>query len=452
VKTAIRLRILLTASILTMLAVLVPSSISAHAHLERSDPAAGARLSAAPAVIRLWFSEAPELALSTIALLDSAGSSVALGPINRGADGPRSVRVAIPRALAPGLYKVKWRVAAADGHPSGGTFAFRVLPPAIPAAMEAREPPTSLPPMMADTVRSAAEADALAPTYVIVRALLFIAMFAVLGAVAFRFAVLARSESLEVGVRDSLAASIAARGAVASALFILLLLAKLMLQARVVASHSTAWTGMERVAIDSRWGAAWATQLAGGVLALAGLAFARRARAGWSLAAVGAAAIAAGASLGGHAAASEQLRTLAVLTDVLHVVGGAGWLGTLLWLVVSLPVVSRYERGVATIVNAFSPAALVFAALVSITGVLSAWLRLGTIRALWSSSYGQVLLIKLALLAVVALMGMYNWRRMRPAMARGVVTPRFFRSATMELVFGVAVIIVTAVLVATPTP
>jgi putative copper export protein len=308
--------------------------------------------------------------------------------------------------------------------------------------------------MIADTARTAAEtgADALAPVDVVVRALLFITMLAALGAVAFRLVVLPRAGGLEIGVREGLASSIAARGAVASALLVVLLLATLMLQARLVANNSAALTGMERIALDSRWGAAWATQLAGGVLALVGFVLGRRTRAGWLFAALGAGAIAIGASLGGHAGASDHLYALGVLADALHVVGAAGWLGALLWLVLSLPVVSTHEKGVATIVNAFSPMALAFAALVALTGLVNAWLRLGSIPALWSSSYGQVLLVKLALLAGVALVGLYNWRRMRPAIDRGVVTPRFVRSATVELAFAVAVILVTAVLVATPTP
>ncbi|MFL5608918.1 MAG: copper resistance CopC/CopD family protein [Gemmatimonadaceae bacterium] len=450
--TSIRLRTLLTASLVTMLAVLVPSSISAHAHLERSEPAADARLSVSPTAIRLWFSEAPELALSTVALLDSVGSPVTLGPVERGADGPRSVRVSVRGALAAGLYRVRWRVAAADGHPSSGAFVFRVLSAAAPPAAESSVPSIGRPPVSAATVHAAAEADALAPAYVVVRALLFIAMLAVIGAIAFRFAVLSPGNALEPLVRAGLSSSIAARAAFASVLLIVLLLAKLVLQARLVASYSAALTGMERVAIDSRWGAAWDTQLAGAVLALAGFVVARRMRAGWSIAAAGAAAIAIGASFSGHAAASEHLPVLGLITDALHVVGAAGWLGTLLWLVASLPAVSTRDRGVATMVNAFSPVALAFAALVTITGVVSAWLRLGALPFLWSSSYGQVLLVKLALLSGVALVGLYNWRRMRPALHTDTVEPRFFRSATTELALGAAVIIVTAVLVATPTP
>jgi putative copper resistance protein D len=112
---------------------------------------------------------------------------------------------------------------------------------------------------------------------------------------------------------------------------------------------------------------------------------------------------------------------------------------------------SRGAR-VALLVRAFSPAALWFAALVTATGVVSAWLRLGTVPALWGTSYGQVLLLKLALLAGVAGTGLYNWKRVQPALGTEGATDRLARTATIELGIGLVVIIVTAVLVAMPTP
>ena len=60
--------------------------------------------------------------------------------------------------------------------------------------------------------------------------------------------------------------------------------------------------------------------------------------------------------------------------------------------------------------------------------------------------------MKLALLGVVAALGYHNWRRVQPALGTDEATARLERSATMELVVGLLVIIVTAVLVATPTP
>jgi copper transport protein len=438
-----------------MLAVLIPTrSISAHAHLERSDPAAGARLAAAPSVIRLWFSEAPELALSTVTLVDSLGATVALRAAEQGPDGPRSVQYAIAGTLAPGLYRVRWRVVPADGHPSSGSFVFRVLPSAPAAAVvgESVTPPAA-PAAIADTTRMSPEDGALAPLYVVDGFALFLVMIAVLGAVAFRFAVLSRNPAGGIS-NDELSHATASGGAVLAMLLVVLTAWKLLLQVQLLNGHDVA--DMEVVAIDTRWGLAWCLQLAGGVLAAVGLLLARRRRMGWQLAAVASVMIAVGTSLGGHAGAAERFRALAVITDSLHVIGAAGWLGSLFWLVWGLRTVvpGGQDRGAraATLVSVFSPAALTFAALVMVTGVVSAWLRLGALPALWTSAYGQMLIRKLVLLAGVAVAGLYNWRRMRPALGISDVSRRFRRSAMIELAFGIGVIVVTAFLVATPPP
>jgi putative copper export protein len=148
---------------------------------------------------------------------------------------------------------------------------------------------------------------------------------------------------------------------------------------------------------------------------------------------------------------------VAVMADMFHIIGAAGWMGSLLWMAAAgLPIIqsSRDNRAkrAAALVLAFSPLALVFAALVGITGVASAWLRLGVLDALWSTSYGQVLLVKLALLVALAAMGFHNWRRVSPSLGTDAGTARLERSAMIEVAIGVLVVIVTAVLVGTSTP
>ena len=75
--------------------------------------------------------------------------------------------------------------------------------------------------------------------------------------------------------------------------------------------------------------------------------------------------------------------------DTLHVIGAAGWLGSLLFVFAAgIPAVdtagpdARWNT-VASLVNTFSPIALAFAGLVVLTGIISATLRLGSIPALW---------------------------------------------------------------------
>ena len=138
--------------------------------------------------------------------------------------------------------------------------------------------------------------------------------------------------------------------------------------------------------------------------------------------------------------------------------GAGGWLGTLLVTVIAgIPVTLRGAPGArgreaSGMINAFSPVALCCAALLVVTGVVAAWLHLGSLGALWESRYGQVLLIKLAVIVVLLVVAFVNWRVLRPALGSDVATRRIRRTAVTELGLAVIVLAVTAVLVATPPP
>jgi len=121
----LRSTLLLSAALLCAAA---PASAGAafHLRLVSSDPAADATLSAPPATLRLTFSEAPELAVTTVRLRGPGDRAIALGRLQR-APRDRATLVATPRAaLAHGRYTVTWRTMSQDGHPIHGTFAFTV--------------------------------------------------------------------------------------------------------------------------------------------------------------------------------------------------------------------------------------------------------------------------------------------------------------------------------------
>jgi putative copper export protein len=231
-------------------------------------------------------------------------------------------------------------------------------------------------------------------------------------------------------------------------------LAKLYLETRMLSGNVTMDAEQLRtMTMGTSWGAAWRIQLLAAVSAFVGFVAAqRRLAVGWWLAGLAALGLAFASALGGHAESSEQLRTLAIGDDALHILGAAGWLGSLLWVVVAIVGPGRSASRVALLVHAFSPAALVFAAIVAVTGVVSAWLRLGALSALLGSGYGQVLLVKLALIVLLTFVGFHNWRRVRPTLGTNEASARLERSAKLELGVGLLIILVTAVLVATPTP
>ena len=150
-----------------------------------------------------------------------------------------------------------------------------------------------------------------------------------------------------------------------------------------------------------------------------------------------------------------ELTGLAIVSDGLHVLGAGGWLGSLAVVLAAgipaafaLPADER-GRAVADLINAFSPTALAFAGLVAATGLFAAWLHVGGIPALWQTTYGKLLLGKLAVLSVVVGTGAYNWLRVRPSLGSTEAAARIRRSSTLEVVVGVLVLVITAVLVAT---
>jgi len=95
-----------------------------HLHLERSEPKANDTVASAPAAVRLWFSEQPELAVTTIRLTATGGTPVPLAPLTRDTGATAPVVAPIRAHPAAGAYTVFWRSTARDGHVSNGQFQF----------------------------------------------------------------------------------------------------------------------------------------------------------------------------------------------------------------------------------------------------------------------------------------------------------------------------------------
>jgi len=107
---------------------------------------------------------------------------------------------------------------------------------------------------------------------------------------------------------------------------------------------------------------------------------------------------------------------------------------------------------VADLVNAFSPLALVSAAVLAAFGVITAWQHLHTLAALWTTPYGVTLVIKLLMVGIVLALGAWNWRRQRPLLGSESGAVKLRRTATSELIAAGVVLAITAILVSLPSP
>jgi putative copper export protein len=209
---------------------------------------------------------------------------------------------------------------------------------------------------------------------------------------------------------------------------------------------------------DTRWGHGWLLGLVGAGIAVLGFVMPRAAKSGWILAGIGVAAIVTSESLTGHAGAATNYMPLAVGVDVAHVLGAGGWLGGLTAVLLSgLPALRPLDdadRALAgsRLVRSFHRAAVQCVILVVATAVVAAWLRLGALDALWTSVYGRILLLKIALVIVVLGFGWYHRRTAVVPAWDSDTKFRFERTATGELLVGALVLAVTAVLISTALP
>ena len=135
-----RLAAVLAAALLAVLVGPVPGA-QAHAFLARSNPADGQVLAAAPAQLRLDFSESVVLAATEIDVVDGSGRHMTPTRLTLVAQGdqdaadasagpdteePVEVVAALP-ALGRGSYRVSWRTLSSDDlHRTSGVLVFGV--------------------------------------------------------------------------------------------------------------------------------------------------------------------------------------------------------------------------------------------------------------------------------------------------------------------------------------
>ena len=101
-------------------------SALAHAHLVRATPAAGATVSTPPNEVTLRFNEKLESAFSSVVVRDQTGKQVDKGGATVDKGDRTLMRVQLQQPVAPGVYKVEWRVMSADTHKVDGNFTFKV--------------------------------------------------------------------------------------------------------------------------------------------------------------------------------------------------------------------------------------------------------------------------------------------------------------------------------------
>ncbi len=206
------------------------------------------------------------------------------------------------------------------------------------------------------------------------------------------------------------------------------------------------------IAMETTWGAGWRVQFASATFALIGAALVRtHVNTGWPILGVGALIAAGSQSLTGHAVEGGWLSP-AVFAQSVHVAGAAIWIGSLLAI---FAVVLRRKPDrtlVATVIERFSPLALLGAGALLFTGLTTSYLYLSSPADLIWTVYGRVLVAKITGFAIITTLGYHNWQRIKPRLGDVAANDELRRAVAAELAVAIVVLVATAFLVVLPLP
>ncbi|MET7345943.1 copper resistance CopC/CopD family protein [Streptomyces sp. NPDC087866] len=370
----------------------VASPASAHAALTGSDPQDGAVVATAPKEVTLTFSEQVALGKDSIRVLDPSGKRADTEAAPRDLHSGSTVKygVALRGSLPDGTYTVAWQAVSADSHPVSGAFTFSIgAPSETTVALPDNEAGGGLVGTLYDIARYAAYAG-------------FIVLA---GGAAFVLACWQRG----AGARPLQRLVVRGWMTLTAAT-----LAMLLLRSSYTGSGKLGdvldLDGLKAV-LDTKPGAALVSRLlllGASALFVAVLfgTYAKREdpREKKDLTfglAIGGAVIAAG--IAGTWALAEHASTgiqpgIAMPVDVLHLLAVAAWLGGLVALLTAL---YRTPDLTSAAVRRFSTIAFVSVLVLVATGVYQSWRQVGTWSALTDTGYGQLLLVKVGLVAVL---------------------------------------------------
>jgi copper transport protein len=406
-------------------------------------PAASVTLNSPPKTVSLTFDEAVEPKFAIVSVTDVGAHSETTGAVRRSPANPDTLVVPL-RKVPEGWYLVYWRAISVDGHPVQGAFTFAVGPNAGPA-------PQFKIPRISQTATTT--------PLLIARWAMFLTTMTAIGLFVLRL-LIARPVIRRVQGTTLRAVSIAFLGASVAGL--------LALPAYV--EESTAIDSLRSFFAFGALIPLWRTTAFTRGYVDMWICFALFCAAAWTalwldkperpqrsvtaiLAAAGAlsaaAAVLALPGISGHAAQTAP-RDVSLALDWLHLVSGSVWIGGLIGLIVlwrALPPVYRL-RGLAVSVPRFSNVAFVSVLVLLGSGIWASVDHLPVWAALWQTSYGKVILLKIGLLAAAALLAAGNLLRTKPRLAVGGELAEPAARLLRGLVSGEAAIVAGAVFAA----
>ncbi len=443
----VRMKRLAVALMLALLAAaLLLPSVSAHANLVRSTPAANSVLTESPQRVVMWFTEPMEANYSEAQVLDSSGVRIDTGDSSVDSNDPTVMSVGLP-LLPNGTYTVAWRnLSTVDGHRIRGAFVFSVGEPISAAAADA----VSEPPLFQT------------PSEPWIRWVVLLGALAFSGGLAFDL--LVSRPVLTPAARRSPLGRLRARldSRMRRMLWFSAIVLLLASAAQILTQAAAIGAPPVELLLETAWGRLWLWRIGLLLVALVLMSLPTiRLRAPVRLrldgildwltlaASVG---VLITLSLTSHAAATPGIAQFALANDVLHLIAASVWVGGLFALIVGTPMfvsgIPESTRRIAQsrIIRRFSAAAILSVCVLFVTGAFSAWAQVTEFAAI-VVPYGTALRVKIALIVPLLLLGAVNLIWVRPRLRNNTGAARWLRRIVVaEAVLAVLIILVVGFL------
>lgn len=453
---------------------LFPAGALAHAQLVRSTPQAESAGNASPATVRMEFTEPVTLLKAAdVEVVNRRGESVAAGAARVTPGDVKAVEIPVRPGLPDGTYTVRYRVVSADSHVIPGAYPFAVGDgPVGPPFLGG---PTSTGPGMTS------------PWLVTARFLELVGLGGLLGLTAFRWLVWrpawgsrwvagiaddARAAGLEWG-RDAYwtAFGALAVGSMVAETYLLVTYSASALGTSV-ADALTNTSGISTVLSTTRLGAlvqvrgallfalfavgiwAFLSEFGSGQQSRPATATPPRAPAALMAALV--VAVLYGIAAQGHAS-QAPVAPAQIAADLGHMCAGAVWgaglvaaLAAMRRLPARMP--SAGARASTAVLAAFSRVALWAIVAIVLTGVVRTLGEIDAVDDLWRTTWGKVLVAKVAVLGLAGLPALHNRRVVATLERRGTTSAvglaRVRRAVLVEIAASLAIVALAALLVA----
>ena len=402
-------------------ALLVPAAASAHATIAAAFPETQSTIGTAPTEIRLRFNEAVTITPNAIQVFAPDGK-VLSGTAKLSPDG-HVVTARVSRLRRGSAFTVRWRVTGQDGHSPAGVYTFGI---------GVKAPP----PFEAVGASGTTWKDDVA------RWGLFAALALVIGPLLFRLVILRGAVPPALEHRFHLLTTVATFSAINVGIAAFVIRASNALQ---LPFGDLIYGDLQPFAQKTRAGEAFLV-MTFGLGTVAGLLLL-----GWVFdrldlrwpALLLSVALASGLSFSGHQATEPNSTWLSEIADWLHLLAASVWVGGVVTLAfVVWPLAPRLRRRAFL---GFSRIAVVLVGVMVLAGAYLALVRLPEVSDLWQTRYGQLLLVKSAIVFLALSWGGFHHTFVRPRLEAGE-QPRVRPSLIGESTVAIVVLLAAAVL------